>query len=410
MQSGLERHHGVRIGRGVMSNAVILSQRYLAKRQFPDKAIDVVDQACARFHLKMVLAETNPKALKATVDPRVAGKVTAHDVRKVVSAMSSISLDDLNEREREQLTGLEETLNRAVIGQEQAVAKVVPPIRKSKVGMSDPNRPDAVLFFMGPTGVGKTQLAKELADAAFGSSDLLYTFDMSEFVESHSVSRLLGAPPGYVGHEEDGILYVYMLNTPYCVLLFDEIEKANPQVFDIFLPMLDEGRLKDAKGREISFKHAVILFTSNVGAEALQRTDDDLTTQKKMREALSAHFRPEFLNRVDAFIPFHTLRPEDVRAILRQMIDDIRRRLADKRIGLRMYESAYGYLAKQGYDPAFGARELRRAVERYVADPISELLLQRKFGHGDMIDVRESDGRLTYERGATQAAKTKRSQ
>ncbi len=169
---------------------------YLPKRQFPDKAIDIIDQACARFHLKMVLADTNPAALKATIDPRIAGQVTPHDVRKVVSAMTSISLDEPNLKERAKLTNLDELLNQLVIGQERAVAQVAPSIRKSKVGMSDPNRPDAVQFFLGPTGVGKTQLAKELASLVFGSTDLLYTFDMSEFTEEHSVSRLLGAPPG----------------------------------------------------------------------------------------------------------------------------------------------------------------------------------------------------------------------
>jgi ATP-dependent Clp protease ATP-binding subunit ClpC len=408
MKADFGRHHGVSIGRGVMTSAVKLSERYLPKRQFPDKAIDVVDQACARFHLKMVLAETNPKALKATVDPRVAGKVTPHDVRKVISAMCSISLSDLNTKEREQLTSLEQTLNNAVIGQERAVAKIVPPIRKSKVGMSDPRRPDAVLFFMGPTGVGKTQLAKDLADETFGSSELLYTFDMSEFAEEHSVSRLLGVPPGYVGHEEDSNLYVYMLNTPYCMLLFDEIEKAHPKIFDVFLPMLDEGRLKDTKGREISFRNAVILFTSNIGADTLNRADDDATTEGKMRDALTGHFRPEFLNRIDAFVPFHTLEPEHVRSIVRLMIDDIRRRLADRKIGLRMYESAYRYLGKAGYDRQFGARELRRAVERYIADPISELLLQRRFAAGDKIDVRETNGRLVFERGAAQTSDSNR--
>ena len=407
MKADFERYHDVRIARGVMSSTVKLCERYLPKRQFPDKAIDVVDQACARFHLKMVLAETNPAKLKATVDPRIAGKVTPHDLRKVISAMTSLSLDDLNGKEREQLSGLESTLNRAVIGQEAAVAKVVPPILKSKVGMSDPNRPDSVLFFLGPTGVGKTQLAKELAEAAFGSNELLYTFDMSEFVESNSVTRLLGAPPGYVGHDEDGVLYVYMVNTPYCILLFDEIEKAHPQVFDVFLPILDEGRLKDAKGREISFKNSVIVFTSNVGADVLDRADDDQTTQRKVREALLGHFRPEFLNRIDALIPFYALEPEHVRSILRQMIDDIRQRLADKKTGIRMYESAYRFLAKEGYDPRFGARELRRAVERFVADPISELLIQRRFGAGDMIDIRESEGRLHFERGTTASSKSK---
>lgn len=399
LRRGFEEHHGVTIGRGTLSAAVILSDRYLPRRELPDKAIDVLDQACARFHLKMVLAETNPKALKATVDPRVAGKVTPHDVKKVVSAMSSLSLDDLNNKERALLDNLETLLNHRVVGQEQAIAQVAAPIKKSKVGMADPNRPDAALFFLGPTGVGKTQLAKELADLVFGSTDLLYTFDMSEFVEPHSVSRLIGSPPGYVGHEEDGLLYVYMLNTPYSILLFDEIEKAHPQVYDIFLPMLDEGRLKDAKGRDISFRNAIILFTSNIGADVLTRDENAETNLTRLKAQLREHFRPEFLNRIDAFVPFYPLRQEDVRTVLRLMIDDIRRRLEDRRIGIRMYDSAYRFLGDKGYDPEFGARELKRAVERYIADPISELLLQKRFQSGDMIDIKLDGDQLSYERG-----------
>lgn len=399
LRRGLEEHHGITIGKGTLSAAVILSDRYLPRRELPDKAIDVLDQACARFHLKMVLAETNPKALKATVDPRVAGKVTPHDVKKVVSAMASLSLDDLNKKERALLENLEALLNHRIVGQEQAIAKVATPIKKSKAGMADPNRPDAALFLLGPTGVGKTQLAKELANLVFGSTDLLYTFDMSEFVEPHSVSRLIGSPPGYVGHEDDGLLYVYMLNTPYSILLFDEIEKAHPQVYDIFLPMLDEGRLKDAKGRDISFRNAIILFTSNIGAEVLARGEDEETNLSRLKVALHEHFRPEFLNRIDAFVPFYTLRQEDVRDVLRLMIDDIRHRLEDKKIGIRMYDSAYRFLGERGYDPEFGARELKRAVERYIADPISELLLQRRFRAGDMIDIKLDGDRLSYEQG-----------
>jgi ATP-dependent Clp protease ATP-binding subunit ClpC len=400
LKPGFERHHGVTIGKGSLTAAVLLAERYLPRREFPDKAIDVLDQACARFHLKMVLAETDPKALKATVDPRIAGKVTPHDIKKVVSAMSSISLDDLNGRERAKLSNLEALLSAQIIGQPAAIAKVAAPIRKSKMGMASPKRPDASLFFLGPTGVGKTQLAKELATQIFGSDELLYTFDMSEFIEAHAVSRLLGAPPGYVGHEEDGLLYVYLLNTPYCILLFDEIEKAHPQIYDIFLPILDEGRLRDAKGREISFKHAIVLFTSNVGAEVLDRSLSDEENQARLQAELVKHFRPEFLNRMDGFVPFFPLRREDVRAILRLMIDEIRQRLAERKIGIRMYESAYQFLTERGYDSRFGARELRRAVERYIADAVSELLLQRRFRPGDMIDIRSDGKQLSFEKGS----------
>ncbi len=403
LKPGFERHHGVRIGKGSLTATVLLAERYLPRREFPDKAIDVLDQACARFHLKMILAETNPAALKATVDPRVAGKVTPHDIKKVVSAMASISLDDLNGRERSKLANLDALLNRQIIGQERAVAKVVGPIRKSKMGMAAPNRPDASLFFLGPTGVGKTQLAKELAAQVCGSDELLYTFDMSEYVEAHAVSRLLGAPPGYVGHEEDSLLYVYMLNTPYCILLFDEIEKAHPKIYDIFLPMLDEGRLRDSKGREISFKHAIVLFTSNAGAEVLDRSLSDEENQARLQVALAKRFRPEFLNRMDAFVPLFPLRREDVRAILRLMMDEIRRRLAERKIGIRMYESAYQFLGERGYDPRYGARELRRAVERYVADTLSDLLLHRRFRSGDMIDIRADGEQLSFEKGALQS-------
>lgn len=190
-----------------------------------------------------------------------------------------------------------------------------------------------------------------------------------------------------------------MLNTPYSILLFDEIEKAHPSVYDIFLPMLDEGRLKDSKGRDISFKNAIILFTSNAAAEVLDREDDEDASLQKIRDALAERFRPEFLNRVDSFVPFYALRPEDVRSILRQMVDDIRRRLMSKKIGIRMYESTYKFLGEKGYDPAFGARELRRAIERYIADPISELLLQGRFQAGDLIDIRVDGEGLDYSKG-----------
>lgn len=399
LQPTLEKHHQVRIGSKALKATIALTQRYMPGRKFPDKAIDVLDQACARYRLKVVAARTNPAMIDETILPTQDNKITPHDIRKVISQLTGIPIEEMTAEERRHLRDLEHHLNQRIIGQDEAVKAVVAAVTKSRAGLSDPNRPDAVLLFLGPTGVGKTQLAKLLTDALLGSPNHLVTFDMSEYIEEHSVSRLLGAPPGYVGSDEEGRLSQAVRNNPFSVLLFDEIEKAHPRIFDIFLPIFDEGRLKDSHGQELNFKNCIIIMTTNIGAEVVVRSAAG-SDQKELVDELRNHFRPELINRIDEIVPFYPLLFEDVRSILRLAVNELRARLKDKRMGVRMYQRAYEYLAEQGYNPEYGARELRRVMERLVATPISQKILAGEFQPGDMIDVLMEDGELTFRKGA----------
>lgn len=401
LKPSLETHHQVRVSRRALEAAIQLTERYMPQRRFPDKAIDVLDQACARYRLRKVAAAAKEERGAASAASRHAlekEKVTPHDIRKVVSRATSIPIEEITAAERERLEDLERRLKRRVLGQELAVEKAVAAVKKSRAGLADPNRPDAVMLFMGPTGVGKTQLAQSLADSLFGSRKHLKVFDMSEYTEEHSVSRLIGAPPGYVGSDEEGRLTAAVRDTPFSILLFDEVEKAHPRIFDLFLPILDEGRLKDAYGRDVSFRNCVIIFTSNIGGQAIEPDDSGLN--EDVVDALSAHFRPEFINRIDDVVPFFPLVFEDVRAILKLSLQDVAARLKEKGIGLRVYQGAYEHLADKGYSRAYGARELRRTVERLVVEPLSDRVLKREFGSGDCVEVLMQDEQLIMRRGA----------
>ena len=388
IRPSFERHHGVKIDKAALKAAISLTQQYMPQRALPDKAIDVLDQSCARFRLKSLAVKANPAVASSGIYSNI---LTPHEIRKVVSQITAIPIEEITADERVRLSNLEKKLAKQIIGQDAAVTKAVAAVKKSRAGLADPNRPDAVMLFLGPTGVGKSQLAKALAENVFGSSDHLLTFDMSEYVESHSVARLIGAPPGYAGHDEEGRLTGAVRTKPFSILLFDEIEKAHPNVFDILLPVLDEGRLRDTRGREVSFKNCIIIFTSNIGAALLNRTDADLHRQPLM-EALRKHFRPEFINRIDEIVPFYSLLFEDIREILKQSIYSLRLRLREKGLDVHVYQQAYEHLANMGYSPEYGARELRRVVERLVVNPISSLILQEQFNKGDIIEVKLDGG------------------
>lgn len=395
----LERHHQVRIARASLEAAVSLTQRYMPNRYQPDKAIDVLDQACARHRLKAMAMDSDPGfALDYATDSEGQARVTPHCIRKVISQMTSIPLEELTQEERRRIGGLEKRIKERLIGQDAAVSKAVAAVKKSRAGLADPNRPDAVLLFLGPSGVGKTQLAKLVAEYVFGAPSHLLTFDMSEYIEEHSVAKLLGAPPGYAGHEEEGRLTGVVRNQPFSLLLFDEIEKAHPRIYDIFLPIFDEGRLKDTRGRDVNFRNCIIVMTSNIGADVLSR-DDDRASRGAVMAELRKHFRPELINRIDEIVPFFPLLAEDVRSILRLEVNALRMRLRDKKVGIRMYQMAYEYLASLGYSQEFGAREIRRVVEREVAGPVSELVLSSNFTRGDMIDVLMEEGALVVRMG-----------
>lgn len=393
----LEHHHEVTISRRTMRAAVRLSQRYMTDRQLPDKAIDVLDQACARFRLKVVALRQRAKS-QGLPPPELHKKVTPHEVRKVISRLTAVPVEEITAEERRHLGNLEKDLKRRIIGQDKAIRKVAAAVKKSRAGLSDPHRPDAVLLFVGPTGVGKTELAKALAETLFGSSNHLITFDMSEYTEEHSVSKLLGAPPGYMGSEQEGRLISAIRDKPFSLLLFDEIEKAHARVFDILLPVFDEGRLRQGHRGEVSFKHCIIVMTSNVGAQVLESPEAG-SESLALLDALRQHFRPEFINRIDEIVPFYPLLFEDVRAILHLSMRRLRSQLRERQLRLHVYQGAYEYLARRGHSTEFGVRELQRTFDRLLVNPISEMILQECFQPGDIVDVLVEHDTLAIRKG-----------
>ncbi len=393
---GLEKHHGVHISGGALEAAVSLTERYMPNLNFPDKAIDVLDQACARQRMNLRAGFSSATfSSDPNADP---ARVTRHGVLKIVSQITSIPLEEMTAEERRSIRDLDKRLKKRVIGQDEAVDRVAAAVKKSRAGLADPNRPDSVLLFLGPSGVGKTQLAKTLSRELFGSKDHLVIFDMTEYIEEHSVSRLLGAPPGYMGSDEEGRLSGAVRSNPFCILLFDEIEKAHPRIFDIFLPIFDEGRLKDNRGRLVSFRNTIIILTSNIGAELISRSEAGVDSGALVEE-LQKKFRPELINRIDEIVPFHPLLQEDVRSILRIEINSLRHRLLERRMKIHMYQQAYEYLGELGYQRGSGARELRRVVDKHITGPISELLLNDLVTDGDVIDVKMEGDKLVVCKG-----------
>jgi ATP-dependent Clp protease ATP-binding subunit ClpB len=337
-----------------------------------------------------------PRMLKEQVDEE--------DIAEVVSRWTHIPVSRLMEGEVQKLVRMEERLHQRVIGQDDAVVAVANAIRRARAGLQDPNRPLGSFILLGPTGVGKTELARALAAFLFDDEHAMIRIDMSEYQEKHTVSRLIGAPPGYVGYEEAGQLTEAVRRRPYAVVLFDEIEKAHPEVLNVMLQLLDDGRLTDGKGRTVDFKNTVVIMTSNVGshfiAERAAKGEAELTegVRRELTEALRQHFKPEFLNRVDETIFFHALRREDIRHIIDVQLATLLRRLEDRKLRIVLTDQAKDLLMEEGYDPVYGARPLRRTLQRRLLDPLALAVLQGDFTDGDRIRVDASDGRLVLNR------------
>ena len=328
-------------------------------------------------------------------------KVTENEIAEVVSAATGIPVTKMLQGEREKLLQMEEFLHKRVVGQDEAVVAVSNAVRRSRAGLSDPNRPSGSFLFLGPTGVGKTELTKALANFLFDSDDAMIRIDMSEFMEKHSVSRLVGAPPGYVGYEEGGVLTEAVRRKPYSVVLFDEVEKAHPDVFNILLQVLDDGRLTDSQGRVVDFKNTVIVMTSNLGSQDVRElgegaTDDEV--RAVVMNAVSQHFRPEFINRIDEVVIFHPLQKDQIRAIADIQLERLRSRLNERDIGLTVDDTAFDLLIEAGFDPVYGARPLKRAIQQQVENTLAQKILSGEFQPGDNILIKAEDGHLVFEK------------
>jgi ATP-dependent Clp protease ATP-binding subunit ClpB len=344
--------------------------------------------------------------LQANGEPLLREQVTPEDIAEIVSRWTGIPVTSLMESEKQKLLRLEAHLHQRVVGQDEAVAAVAAAIRRARAGLKDPNRPIGSFLFMGPTGVGKTELARALAEFLFDSSEAMVRIDMSEYMEKHSVSRLIGAPPGYVGYEEGGQLSEAVRRRPYSVVLFDEVEKAHPDVFNILLQVLDDGRITDSQGRTVDFKNTIIIMTSNIGSELILEIGGDESRYEEMKSQvltlLRQHFRPEFLNRVDEIIIFHALTREQIRQIVSLQMRRVEQLLADQQIEILLTEEAKDYLAEMGYDPVFGARPLKRVIQREIENPIATKLLENEFLPGDRILVDVANERLVFRKIGSQ--------
>ncbi|MHC4425927.1 MAG: ATP-dependent Clp protease ATP-binding subunit [Planctomycetota bacterium] len=445
LQDRYEAHHKVRFTDEALFQAVELSTRYITGRCLPDKAIDVVDESGARVRLKNMtpppdlteleerivqLQKEKDEAVKSADYERAAalrdeaqqilddktqkqkkwyeenkdatGTVDAEVIAEVVSNMTGVPLTRLEKKEAQRLLELEEELHKRVVSQDEAINTVAKAVRRSRSGMKDPNRPMGCFIFLGPSGVGKTLLARALAEFMFSDESALIQLDMSEFMEKHNVSRLVGAPPGYVGYEEGGQLTERIRRRPYAVLLLDEIEKAHPDVYNMLLQIMDEGRLTDSFGRHVDFKNVVLIMTSNIGAELIKNQSGfgfgkktPESNYEKMKEMLQKevdhHFRPEFLNRIDDTIVFKALTREDLGTIVDYELAKVFKRLTEHGLKLELTEQAKEFLIDKGYNPEFGARPLRRAIEHYIEDPLSEALLRGEFKGKNHIKVEVQD-------------------
>lgn len=389
LRPGLEKHHGVKISNEALTAAYELSVRYIPDRFLPDKAIDLVDEAAAMLH----------------VEGRAGTVVCAGDIAKVVSRWTDIPVSGLDGDEKIRLRELEAELKKRIIGQEEAVSAVARAIRRSRVGLKDPARPVGSFLFLGPTGVGKTELCRALAATVYGDENAMIRLDMSEYMEKHSVSRLIGSPPGYVGYEEGGQLTEKVRRNPWSVVLFDEMEKAHEDVWSILLQIMDDGRLSDSTGRRVDFRNTVIVMTSNVGAKAMTESRMPLgfaggteRSEERMRalvmEEVNATFKPEFLNRIDETIVFHRLSHENMYSITLNLLSRLAERFEKLGLKLNVPEETARFLAQRGYDEKYGARPLRRTVQRSIEDPAAELLLKGEVAEGSVISALLTDGEV----------------
>ncbi|MBO3464368.1 AAA family ATPase, partial [Aetokthonos hydrillicola] len=354
------------------------------------------------LHRRLEAVETELAQAQGSGKSLLREEVSEADIAEVISKWTGIPISKLVESEKEKLLHLEDELHNRVVGQDEAVTAVSDAIQRSRAGLADPNRPTASFIFLGPTGVGKTELAKALAAYLFDTEEALVRIDMSEYMEKHAVSRLIGAPPGYVGYEEGGQLTEAIRRRPYAVILFDEIEKAHPDVFNIFLQILDDGRVTDAQGHTVDFKNTIIIMTSNIGSQfILDIAGDDSRydeMQRRVMEAMRNSFRPEFLNRIDEVIIFHALQKGELRKIVQIQVEKLRERLSDRKMSLKLSNSALDFLSEVGYDPVFGARPLKRAIQRELETQIAKAILRGDFHDGDTIFVDVQNERLAFSR------------
>jgi len=347
--------------------------------------------------LEAQLAQANSNELNGKANQLLRSNVTDEEIAEVVAHWTGIPVAKMLQGERDKLLQMETNLHKRVIGQNEAITAVADAIRRSRAGLSDPNRPSGSFLFLGPTGVGKTELTKALAEFMFDTDDAMVRIDMSEFMEKHSVARLIGAPPGYVGYEEGGYLTEAVRRKPYSVVLLDEVEKAHPDVFNILLQVLDDGRLTDGQGRTVDFKNCVIIMTSNLGSQRVHEADSDYAQMKEqVMESVNAHFRPEFINRVDDIVVFHALAKEQVRAIANIQIDILRKRLAQQDIKLDISDESLDLVGEAGFDPVYGARPLKRSIQTLIENPLAQKILSGEFASGDVVVITISDGELLF--------------
>ena len=389
LRKNYQDFHGVRLTDEALQAAISLSIRYLSDRYLPDKALDLIDEACAVKKIQLAQSGTNQP------------DVSREDIASIVERITGIKVQGIMDNEREHLLKLDKLLRQRIVGQDQAVQKVSEAILRSRAGIQNPKRPIGSFLFLGPTGVGKTALAKALAERLFGNELEMVRLDMSEYMEKHAVARLVGPPPGYVGFEEGGQLTEAVRRRLYSIVLLDEIEKAHPDVFNSLLQVLDEGRLTDSKGRTIDFKNTILIMTSNIGSQQILeslKSEQGLTseTQDEVRSLLQHSFRPEFLNRIDETVIFNPLRAEDMVNIVKIMVRQLQERLKQQKIQLHLSEEVYAFLAQKGYQPEFGARPIQRSIMRYLETPLARYLVKNKETTEMTVHVSLKDGQLDF--------------